>query len=195
MRGEPPSRRLLPTPTGRRGALFYGVQVSLYISNPTKQHSVFFYREPVENLLASVEIASGGQAEIGHGWSPAQKAKVIAQLDLHGARDAAEAHGRIKGKFLGLLYRDRGVISTEEIETGHAGVVETQEQRAVAEATKAALGFDRGINKGTRGRRAARMTEVVVEQQLGPHERATGNEVAMSIQIDPEGRSDAVLPG
>lgn len=168
--------------------------MSIFLASASKQHITFFYREPKDNLLASVEIASGTQTEIGHGWTMEQKEKVVEQLERFGARDAAEAHGQMKGRFLGLLYRVQGVISTDEIETGHEAVVRTQEERAASEATKAALGFDRAVNKGTRGRRAARMTEVVVEQLKAPGERATGDEVAMSIQIDPEGRSDVALP-
>jgi hypothetical protein len=168
--------------------------VTINVSSASKQHITFFYREPKDNLLASVEVASGAQVEIGHGWNAEQTDKVVQQLERFGARDAAEAHGKMRGKFLGLLYRVHGVISKDEIETGHAQVVTTQQERAASEATKAALGFDRSVNSSGKGRRNARMTEVIVEQLRAPGQRLTGDEVAMSIQVDPEGRSDVSLP-
>lgn len=168
--------------------------MSLYISNPTKQNVVFFYREPRGGLVAFLDIASGGQAEIGHGWTVEEKAKVIDQLHAIGSLEASESHGKLSKKFLGLLYRDNAVVTVSEIEAGHEAVVNTQEQRSVSEATKAVLGFDRAVNEGRRGSRAARITAVEVEEQLAPRAKRTGNEVAMSIQIDPDGRVDAALP-
>ena len=153
------------------------------------------YREPVNNLLASVEIMSGCQAEVGHGWTREQKEKVIRHLEIFGARDAAETH-RDMGKFLGLLYRDNGLVSADEIRMGHDAVVETQEQRSATEATRAVLGFDRAVNDKTRakGRRVARTTEVEVEQLSTPDQRRTGAEVVFKMAVDPEGRTDVPLP-
>lgn len=170
--------------------------MSLYVANPSKQHVVFNYRDPVNNLLAAVEIASGSQVEIGHAWNDVQTQNMIAQLERFGARDAAESHGNL-GRFLGLLYRDSGVIEVDEIELAHAAVVDTQEKRSIAEATKSGLGFDRAARReaARRKRPPATMTEVSVHQEVAPHERPTGNEVAFSMSVDPvNGRNDVKLP-
>jgi hypothetical protein len=173
--------------------------MSLFISNPTKQDFVFHYRvladRAEDRLLKNVAIPSGRGVEIGHDWSPQEKQHVIKQLELHGARDAAESyHGKLGNKFLGLLYRDRGQIDSQEIEAGHAAVVATQEARSVSEATRAALGFDRSMNAGKRGQRPVKTSGVEVIEQLAPHARPTGNEVAFSMSVDPEGRSDVAMP-
>jgi hypothetical protein len=166
--------------------------MSLYISNPSKQNVTFFYRDPINNLLARMDIGSGRQVMVGAKWTAAEKARVIEQLERFGSRDAAEAHGKM-GRFLGLLYRDMAPISTDEILMGHTAMVDTQEQRTVAETTKAALAFDRVTNGAIRGQRRARQTQVEVIEQLAPHSRPTGNEASFSLTVDPEGRGDIPL--
>ena len=70
------------------------------IANTTKQHWIFWYRDPVnDKILKRVHINSGAQVTIGGGWSAEQKRKVIEQLERAGARDAAEAHGKLAGRF------------------------------------------------------------------------------------------------
>ena len=153
---------------------------------------IFHYRDPVNNLLARAEISSGRQVMVGKRWTAAQKANVIEQIERFGGRDAAEAHGQM-GRFLGLLYRDMAPVSSEEIEMGHAAMVATQEQRSAAEATRAALAFDRAANGAARTRRA-RTTQVEVLEQVAPNVRPTGNEAAFSLTVDPDARGDARLP-
>jgi len=164
--------------------------MTLYVSNPSKQHVTFHYRL-ASNLLASAEIPSGQQIALKISF--ADKDKVIEQLHRFGARDAAESHGNM-GKFLGLLYRDEFVVDSDEIRMAHAAMVETQEKRSAAEATRGALAFDLNANRGTRNKRLARVTQVEVEQQLEPHARPSGNEVAFSLSVDPDGRQDVKLP-
>ena len=172
--------------------------MTIYLSNPTKQNYVFHYRlwaeRAEDRLLRHVAIPSGGQAEIGQGWSPDQTNRVLEQLHLHGAREVSDMWTGNAGGFLGLTYRLDKVIKSEEIHAAHAKVVETQEKRSAAEATKAALGFDRSLNQGGRGQRRVKVSGVEVQQQVGPHDRPTGEEVNFSLSVDPEGRSDVRLP-
>jgi hypothetical protein len=167
--------------------------MTLYVANPSTQNWKFPYREPINNLINVVELPSGTQSEIGHKWSAAQQAKVIEQLQRFGARDAAESHGKM-GKFNGLLFRDRGAISSSEIEMGHDAELTTREERSRAEVVKDALGFDRVARKANRSRPAARETQTVVKQELAPNERPRGTEVDFDLTVSPEGRSDVTLP-
>jgi hypothetical protein len=167
--------------------------MTLYLANPSLQRHHFHYREPVNNLVQIVEIVSGSQVEIGHSWTADQQAKVISQLELFGARDAAESHGRM-GKFMGLLYRDRGFIASNEIEMAHEAETETRGQRSATEATRGALAFDRTVRGKARGRPSARITETSVEEQGSPGERPRKDAVNFGLSVDPEGRSDVALP-
>lgn len=170
--------------------------MSLFISNPSKQNVVFHFRTSVPKDNSgpmAVEIPSGRQVEIGHGWSPEEREYVIKQIEKRGGRDAAEVHATM-GKFLGLLYRDNRPVTEGEIVMGHSAVLKTQEERSVAEATRAALAFDRNANQRVRGKRLARVTQVEVEQEIDPHARRTGDEVTFSLSVDPEGRGDVSLP-
>lgn len=167
--------------------------MTVYLANPSTQHVVFHYREPENGLLASVAISPGAQEAIGHAWDTAQAGQVIAQIERFGGRDAAESHGRM-GRFTGLLYRLDAVVSESEIKSGHAAEVDTRQRRSAAEATKAALSFDRAMNGGKRGRRPARITQVEVEQLRAPHERPAPDDVAFSVSVDPEGGGNIELP-
>lgn len=169
--------------------------MALYISNSTRQHWVFNYQEPVNRLRNFVDIPSGGQNVIGHNWTAEQTARVIEQLEFYGAHNAAEAHGRGLDEFTGLLYRHAGVVSEDEIMTGHDAVNETLNNRSVEQAVNGALAFDRSINQGSRGARRAQTTAVDVEQVPDPRLPKTGNEVRFSLEVDPvQGRSDMKLP-
>jgi hypothetical protein len=167
----------------------------LAIANSTKQSLDFQFREPANNLERREHVPSGQQIVIGHSWSLEQTKKVISQLQRIGARDAAEIRGNNLGAFSGYSYRYDGVVTTEEIEIGHAAVVDTQTDRSIRQTTRSALGFDRTGRRPDRGRRVnATVSEVEVRQELGPYERPTGKEVNFKIAVDPEGRSDIDLP-
>ncbi len=166
----------------------------LYIANPSTQKVRFPFREPVNNTVDNrIELESGTQTIIGHGWTTEQTAKVIAQLERYGARNAAESHGRL-GRFNGLLWRDMGEIATDEIEMANAADIQTREERSVSAATKSALGFDRAVRASRRDRPPAKITETAVRQDVIPGQKPRGNEVDFSLAVDPEGRSDIKLP-
>jgi len=167
--------------------------MTLYVSNPSRLNWRFAYREPVNNLMNFIELASGTQTEVGHKWNAEQQASVIEQLERFGARDAAEAHGRM-GKFSGLLYRDRGVISSNEIEMGHEAELVTREERSRSEVVKDALRFDRGARRANKQRPGAHETQVMVKTELAPGQRPSGDEINFDLTVSPEGRSDVTLP-
>jgi hypothetical protein len=167
--------------------------MTLHLANPSFQNHHFHFREPVNNLVNMIEIAQGGQVEIGHGWTPAQQALVIKQLERFGARDAAEAHGSMR-KFSGLIYRDMGQIEAAEIEMAHEAELQTREERSVKAATIGALAFDRTARAKTRDRPPARVTETTVRQETAPGVKAPNGMVDFSMSIDPNGRSDIQLP-
>jgi hypothetical protein len=162
--------------------------MTLCISNSSKQHHVFCYREPKENLLSHVQIRAGGQQEIGHGWSREQTDKVIAQLEHIGAHDAAEVHKRVPN-FHGLLYRYEAPISADEILMGHESVKDMQNNRSVSQAVNGVLATDRSAQEiagaKRRGGRPFKTTEVEVRQV--PDGQPTGKETHFAVAVDPEG--------
>ena len=171
--------------------------MTLFLSNPTKQSVTFYYRTDFTHEKGGapqfVEIAPGTQQPLGQSWTKEQMGRVMEQLHRLGARDAAEAHGELE-KFTGLLYRHEFPVDSDEIRMAHDKVVDMQQARSATEATRAALGFDRAANAQGRGTRLAKTTGVEVLQEVGPRERPTGEEVAFSLTVDPEGRSDIKLP-
>lgn len=171
--------------------------MNLYISNPSRQEVVFYYRRAVTKDTsgpAQVHIAAGGQAMLGAGWTRDEITYVISQIEAQGGANAAVAHGRM-GKFTGLIYREEYPVDEDEILVAHEGVKAAAEDRSVTQATRGALAFDRNANRGKR-ERIAKVTEIEVIQQLPPHQKATGDEVHFKLSVDPDGSSDARgIPG
>lgn len=169
------------------------------VSNPTLQDWVVHFRLGAPGSselrhLMQFPLPSGAQFEIGHDWDEIQKAQFIRHLETnYGARDAAEVHGGLR-RFSGLLYRDIGQITTTEIEQAHESETDTRQERSVQQAVRGALGFDRTARRETKERPGARITEIEVKQELARGQRRNGNEVAFSMTVDPEGRSDVQLP-
>jgi hypothetical protein len=174
----------------------------LYISNPSRQTVVFYYRTKIaprgttdNSGPSNVTIYSGEQVAIGQRWSPEETSYVISQIERHGGANAAEAHGRMGSRFTGLLYREVHPVDVEEIITAHESVLAAAEERSVRQTTRGALAFDVAANgaSGKRGshQRIAKVTEVEVKEQLPPHTKATGNEVHFKLSVDPDGSNDA----
>ncbi len=170
----------------------------LYVSNPSRQTVLFYFRTKVTNDASGpsvVEIPSGRQVDIGHGWSRDETDYVIRQIESGGGISAAEAHGALGGRVTGLIYRESQPVDEDEIHTAHDSVERAGEERSVAQATRGALAFDRVANQKGRGqRRLARTTEVEIIQELEPHQRRTGNETEFKLTVDSEGRADVKLP-
>lgn len=160
----------------------------LYLSNATTQKWTFRYRElrgtratPASQAY-TIFLHPGGQKTIQ--CDPDKKAYIIEQLEAAGAHDAAEVHRRVS-KFHGLMYRDGGQISGDEIMMGHDSVQVMQKDRSVEQAVTSALAADRATNP-VRGQRRTKSTVIEVEQALRPGQRPTGNEVAFSLAVDTE---------
>lgn len=170
---------------------------TLNIANPTRQDWIVQYRvgapkTPEFETLRQFTVPSGGQIDLQ--LEPIHQAQLIGHLEQrHGARDAAEVHGRMV-RFSGLIYRDMGQIETTEIQQAHEAEMQTREERSVTQAVRGALGFDKAARKPNQTRPGARITETTVEQELPRGVRRTGNEVAFNLSVDPEGRSDIALP-
>lgn len=173
--------------------------MTLFVSNPHRQQCEFHFRTGVTKDSSGpsmVVIPSGGQVEIGHGWTKHQIAYVIEQIERAGGGNAALAHGRM-GRFTGLLYRESNPVDEDEIVTANKAVEEAAQQRSVEQATRSAVAFDRVANKnqGRQKGRLAKSTTVEIVQELEPHAHRTGDEVEFSLTVDPEGRSDVRVPG
>ena len=162
--------------------------MNLFITNTTKQDWDFHYRLGVHTGQSAphVRIMSGTQREM-QGLSDGDRQVIIKQLEVYGARDAAESHGALK-TFTGILYRVGNPVDSEEILMGHEAVVDTQEKRSIGETQRAALGFDRVVQSLARGgQRAAKQTTVEVLERGDPREKPTGKEINFSMTVDPEG--------
>ncbi len=172
--------------------------MTLYISNPSRQDVVFYYRRAKTNDNsgpAHVTIRSGGQVMLGAGWSFEETAYVIEQIMAAGGEHAAVAHGHMD-KFTGLLYRELFPVDKDEILTAHESVKAAAEERSVAQVTRGAMAFDRTINNGRRGARESKTTEVEIHQLPVPHQKPTGDEVHFKMAVDPDGSSDVRgIPG
>ncbi len=169
--------------------------MSIFIANGTKQHLRHFFRPPGSSRALMVEIPSGQQREIGQGWGPTETKVVVEHMNKCGFRDAQDKSYK-PGEVTGIMYRLDKPVTADAIQNEHAALVDTQERRSAAEATKSALGFDASTKgpKGKGGRRLARVTEVTVTQDKSPREPATGNEVNFSVSVTPEGSDKVPLP-
>ncbi len=167
----------------------------IYLSNPSRQHAEFWYRDPASGLMVRAEIPSGQQTVIGRSdWTPAHHAAVIEQIERFGGRDAAEAHGTMR-RLNGLIYRVDGEISAAEIETAHESDIDERQRRSATQATRAALAADRAIGNLTPRSRGKRVTEVAVEQEGMPGEKPAPDRVTFNLTVDPvDGRSDVAIP-
>lgn len=166
--------------------------MTLYISNPSRQPVVFYYRKAITRDTSqphSVHIAPGCQEAIGQNWSREEKTYVISQILATGGADAAEAHVRLRG-FTGLLYRDVNPVGRDEIEVAHESVMQHAQERSVKQVTRSALSYDKQTN-GSRRERAAKVTGVEIKQELARGQRVTGDEVHFDMTIDPDGSTDA----
>lgn len=173
--------------------------MTLFVSNPSRQQVEFHFRTGITRDSSGPIVAvipSGGQVELGHGWTREQMDYVVKQIEMAGGGNAALAHGAM-GKFTGLLYRESHPVDEDEILTANGAVEQALAMRSVEQATRSAVAFDRIANKnqGRQKGRLAKSTTVEIEQELPPHAHRTGDEVAFSLTVDPDGRADVRVPG
>jgi hypothetical protein len=157
----------------------------LYVSNPSRQHVMFYYRTTQHKRSPDVlQIASGGQIEVGQKWSDGDRVTFIEQIRRHGGRSAGEVHGSL-ARFNGLVYRENVPVGVDEIEIAAEAMIATKNTLTAEAITNTAAGFDRSANGGGRGKRKAVVTETMITQVVPPGERPKGNELDFKLTIDP----------
>ncbi|NDU92423.1 MAG: hypothetical protein G3I10_07415 [Ferrovum sp.] len=168
--------------------------MSIFVANGTKQLLRYFFRVPGSTRPTMVEIPSGHQMEICKGVGPSELEAVVRHMESFGFRNAQDKTIKA-GEVTGIMYRIGKHVTSDAIEAEHAAMVDTQERRSAAEATKAALGFDASTRQGgKRGKRLAKVTEVTVEQDVGARQKPSGDEVHFNLSVTPEGSDNVKLP-
>ncbi|SDH09597.1 hypothetical protein SAMN05216466_10783 [Paraburkholderia phenazinium] len=162
----------------------------IYLANCTQQHLKHCYRLRESNKLSMAEIDSGRQVLVGDNWTDSQVEGFIEHLEKCGFRRANETSRKLP-EFAGLLYNVSKPVAEDQIYQGNEALVEHQEYRSASEATKSALAFDTA-NRAPKDKRKrlAKITEITVEQDIPPRQKATGNEVKMHLTIAEDGHAD-----
>jgi hypothetical protein len=168
--------------------------MTLYIANTTKQNWNHHFRVPEMKRPYFVQIPSGAQVQIERKFGPIAEDMIIEQLQKYGGRNANEVSGKLEA-FPGIFYRQAKPIGEDEIVAGHDKVVENQEKRSAAEATRAALGFDASKRDRKNKKRLVQTTEVEVIQDVPRNEKPTGDEVHLHLTVAHDGASNVKLPG
>jgi hypothetical protein len=166
---------------------------TIYVANGSKQRLKFNYRLPESNRIHELDVHSGRQEEIGEGWTDTTVEYFIKQLEHAGFRRSSETNGRLVN-FSGFMYSIDKATTETQIRSGHEARVEAQEKISATEAQRAALAMDQANRlPGDRRKRLAKVTQVEVEQDVGPRDMPTGNEVKMSVTVDASAPESARL--
>lgn len=162
----------------------------IYLANCTLQHLKHCYRLRESNRLSMVEINSGHQALLGDNWTDSQVEGFIEHLEACGFRRAHETSRKLP-EFAGFLYNINKPVAEDQIHHGNEALIDHQEHRSASEATKSALAFDTA-NRAPKDKRTrlAKITEITVEQDIPPRQKATGNEVKMHLTVAEDGDAD-----
>lgn len=162
----------------------------IYLANATRQHLKHCYRLRESSKLSMAEIDSGRQVLVGENWSDSQVEGFIEHLERCGFRRAAETSRKMP-EFAGYLYSIGKPVAEDQIHYGNDALIEHQEYRSASEATKSALAFD-SANRAPKDKRKrlAKITELTIEQDIPPRQKATGNEVKMQLTVAEDGHAD-----
>jgi organic radical activating enzyme len=165
----------------------------IFVANGTKQRLKFNYRLPESNRIHELDVGSGRQEMIGEEWTNSNTEYFIKQLEHAGFRRSSETNGRMES-FSGWMYSLDKPTSETQIRSGHEARVEAQEKVSAIEAQRGALAMDQA-NRAPKDRRKrlAKVTQVEVEQEIGPRDTPTGNEVRMSVTVDANAPESAQL--
>lgn len=157
---------------------------TIFVANGTKQRLKFNYRLPESNRIHELDVHSGRQVPIGEGWTDSHVEYFIKQLETAGFRRSSETNGRLEN-FSGWMYSVDKATTETQIRSGHEARVEAQEKVSAVEAQRGALAMDQANRlPGDRRKRLAKVTQVEVEQDIGPRDSPTGREVKMSVSVD-----------
>jgi hypothetical protein len=156
----------------------------IYVANGTKQRLNFHYRLPESTRIHELHVFSGHQEVIGEDWTDTTVEYFIKQLENAGFRRSSETSGHMEN-FSGWMYSIDKPTTETQIRSGHEARVETQEKISAVEAQRGAVAMDQANRApGDRRKRLAKVTTVEVEQEIGPRDAPTGNEVKMSVSVD-----------
>jgi len=165
----------------------------IYVANGSKQRLKFNYRLPESNRIHELDVHSGRQEKIGEGWTDTTVEYFINQLETAGFRRSSETNGRLEN-FSGFMYSVDKATTETQIRSGHEARVEAQEKVSAVEAQRGALAMDQANRlPGDRRKRLAKVTQVEVQQDIGPRDKPTGNEVTMSVTVDSAAPENAQL--
>lgn len=158
----------------------------MYLANTTKQHQRLNLRVPESRRIFVYDIPSGQQIAIGAGWNRPQTESVVNYLQRFGAKPVSSISGNLSD-YDGLLYSLEKPIKADQIENGHAAVVDNQQTTAVREITKTALGIDAATRDRKTRRRRAKTTSLSVSQDLPHGVKPTGSEVKFDMTVAEDG--------
>jgi len=157
--------------------------MNLYIRNTSAQPFIVNCRLPEMNKVFILELHPRRTETVRH-FNADQLQALIAHLERFGAVDRKTLHGRIDD-FQGLVYSLDKPISEEEVLAGYEAVTDHQQDRAVRQATRAAVAS--GTRQTTEYR--AKSSEVELEQENGPAKKRARMKVAVDTSVS---RSDAL---
>lgn len=171
-----------------------GETMSITLTNCSKQNVRYCCLPPEHTKTLVIEVPSGQQRQFGHNFTHDQVQAVIAHMEKHGYRQKAEISRR-NTEFSGVVYSLDKPATESQIQAAHEMLVDSQERRSAAEATKSALAFDQATrDPKDRRKRLARVTEVSVKQDIPKTEKPTGKEIEFSVSVSPDGATDLKLP-
>lgn len=163
--------------------------MKVYVANGTRQEWRFQYRFGASPRVMMVILPPGKQVDL-EAKTGEDVADLVEQLERYGARTSNTAKRNIHG-LTGLLYNLERPITSDEILLGAEAVQEMAQDRAVTQATRAAVRSD--ARDGS-GKRLARTVDIQVERTVAANGRVQGTERMMSVSIDPNAPSTNNLP-
>ena len=160
----------------------------IFLANGTRQTMRFNCRIPEIRKLFTFEIDSGRQFQIDKelSLSPEQISSVVEQMERFGFKNVTDLSRKLSD-FDGVIFSLNKSIKQDDIRTANEALIDKQERRSASEATKSALGFDKGTRDKKTGRRLASVTAVEVVQDVGSREKPTGKEIKMNLQVSVDG--------
>lgn len=157
--------------------------MNLYIRNTSAQPFIVNCRIPEMNKVYILELHPRRTETVRH-LNSGQLEALIDHLSRFGGVDRKTLHGRIDD-FQGLVYSLDKPISEEEVLAGYEAVADHQQDRAVRQATRAAVAA--GTRQTTEHR--AKSSEVELEQENGPVKKRARMKVAVDTSVN---HSDAL---
>ena len=165
--------------------------MALYLVNATKQNHRFQWRMPESRKVVHFQVPTGHQIRVDEGLNSGQIDDLIQQMERYGFKRVEDV-SRLKD-FDGMLFGPK-TLQSDDIAMAHEAVVQKQEKRSAGEATRAALGLEKGSrDKRNSKQRLAKEVTVEIEQHVDQR-HATGDEIKMSLTVAADGSNSTRLP-